>query len=1521
MPLDQPESKEQADRAALKIDLEPTFSVSTHSLNRDPTCRARILVVDDNADMREYLSHLLAEKYEVAAVTNGEEALVELRHGRPDLILCEVTMPRLDGFGLLRKMRSDPSTAIIPVILLSARAGEESRTEGLEHGADDYLIKPFSVRELLARVGAHLELVRVRRESEQVVRISEERYRKLYESIDEGFCIIRVVFDSNRKPVDYVFLEVNPSFEKQTGITNARGRSMRDIAPQHEEHWFEIFGRIALTGQSRRFEYPAVQLHRWYEGYAYRVGDPDERKVAIIFNDVTDRKQAESALAADLEDTQRLREVASLLFTAGNTQVVHEEILDAAIRFMRADAGTVQILDETTQELVLLAARGFDLEMTQHFYRINADSLTSCGIALSKGERTFIDFDAPDIADPEGSLKLHLDAGYRSAQSTPLITRSGKRIGMLSTHWREHRRPNERDLRFLDLLVRQAADLIERELTEAHLQAELADTKLLQGVSAEIIRQDRPQMLYEKIVDGAMTIMRSDCVSLQMLYPDRGKGGELHLLAYRGFNPQAKTFWEWVGIDSAGTTCGMALRKGRRVIVEDVEQCEFMAGTEDLTVYRQTGIRSCQTTPLLSRDGTLMGMISTHWRALHRPSERDLSLLDILARQTADFIERQQAEDSLRKSEERLRLLAETSEVLLRSESPQTVVNALCRRVMAFLDCDAFFNYLIHPSAGRLRLNACAGIPEEELRRIEWLNLVEDLSGRAALEGNRIVVEHIGETGDLRADLVRSYGIQAYACHPLFAQGKVLGTLSFGTRTRAAFSEDDLALMKAIADQVAIAMQRKQGEAALRESEKHLDLVSNTVPALISYVGSDLRYRSCNRAYTNWFGVSRGEIIGKTVREVLGDDVWATIAPHFEKALSGQVVDYEVELTYRVGGTKWIHAIYTPHYDEFRHVIGIIVMVTDITARKRQDEELARRSRQQALMYELADVVNRAEVLSDLFEKALDVIIASVNADRASILLFDDEGIMRFKTWRGLSDEYRSKVEGHSPWTSDESDPKPITIGNVCEADIEPQLKAVVQQEGIQALGFVPFMYGGRLLGKFMVYFNRPHAMNEEEISLTQAIAGTLALGIERKNAEARLRESKERLRAFADQLEQLVDERTHELVQSRDQLRALATELNVAEQRERKRIAAELHDYLAQVLVLARLKLGQMKGIAGADSKVLPFIKQAEHAISEGLAYTRTLVADLCPPVLHDFGLSAALRWLGEHMDRHKLKVTVRAADIDVPIPEDQAVLLFQSVRELLINTAKHSGVEEATLSLVQQDGQLRVEVRDQGKGFAVGSPQLMKFGLFSIRERMRALGGAFEIQSTPGTGTIAALILPLRTPDAGQKAQPDRRAVKQAVDKHSAIPDHLAPTARQSVAQQQATIAVLLVDDHAMVRQGLRSVLEGYPDIRVVGEAANGEEAIEQVIKYKPDIVLMDINMPKVNGVEATARIKSLYPESIVIGLSVQRGGQAQQALLAAGAAMLLTKEAAVDELYQAILNVLRRRQEGLLSEALPS
>jgi PAS domain S-box-containing protein len=139
--------------------------------------RARILLADDNADMRDYVRRLLAERYDVETVADGEAAFAAIVRDKPDLVLSDIMMPRVDGLELLARLRADPHLNTVPLILLSARAGEESRVEGMQAGADDYLIKPFSARELLARVEAHLGMARVRAEATERLRASEERFR------------------------------------------------------------------------------------------------------------------------------------------------------------------------------------------------------------------------------------------------------------------------------------------------------------------------------------------------------------------------------------------------------------------------------------------------------------------------------------------------------------------------------------------------------------------------------------------------------------------------------------------------------------------------------------------------------------------------------------------------------------------------------------------------------------------------------------------------------------------------------------------------------------------------------------------------------------------------------------------------------------------------------------------------------------------------------------------------------------------------------------------------------------------------------------------------------------------------------------------------------------------------------------------------------------------------------------------------------------------------------------------------
>jgi signal transduction histidine kinase/ActR/RegA family two-component response regulator len=195
---------------------------------------------------------------------------------------------------------------------------------------------------------------------------------------------------------------------------------------------------------------------------------------------------------------------------------------------------------------------------------------------------------------------------------------------------------------------RELADALrERNERQLELEAELQDARLLHDISTALAAEDDTETLYQKLVDAASRVMHSEYASMQRLHAHGMHSGELELLAYRGFNAEAATFWRWVRAESE-STCGMALRTRLRVIAPDVELCHFMAGSADLSTYRATGIRAVQTTPLLSRTGTLVGMISTHWRQAHQPPERNLRLLDIIARQAADLLERIGTAEALR---------------------------------------------------------------------------------------------------------------------------------------------------------------------------------------------------------------------------------------------------------------------------------------------------------------------------------------------------------------------------------------------------------------------------------------------------------------------------------------------------------------------------------------------------------------------------------------------------------------------------------------------------------------------------------------------------------------------------------------------------------------------------------------------------------------------------------------------------------------------------------------------------------
>ena len=209
--------------------------------------------------------------------------------------------------------------------------------------------------------------------------------------------------------------------------------------------------------------------------------------------------------------------------------------------------------------------------------------------------------------------------------------------------------------------------------SEQRLAREVASAKTLQSISTRLISESTPESLYAQLLDAAMELMASDCASVQMLAADHAS---LKLLAWKNFHPDSAAFWEWVEV-GAGSTCSKALSDNERVVVADIEASEFMAGTADQQEYRRSGIRSVQSTPLRSRSGRPLGMISTHWRTPHSPTEDDFRFFDVLSRQAADLIERSLAEEALRESDERFRFIANSAPVMIWMSDAQKQITYL----------------------------------------------------------------------------------------------------------------------------------------------------------------------------------------------------------------------------------------------------------------------------------------------------------------------------------------------------------------------------------------------------------------------------------------------------------------------------------------------------------------------------------------------------------------------------------------------------------------------------------------------------------------------------------------------------------------------------------------------------------------------------------------------------------------------------------------------------------------------------
>lgn len=414
-----------------------------------------------------------------------------------------------------------------------------------------------------------------------------------------------------------------------------------------------------------------------------------------------------------------------------------------------------------------------------------------------------------------------------------------------------------------------------------------------------------------------------------------------------------------------------------------------------------------------------------------------------------------------------------------------------------------------------------------------------------------------------------------------------------------------------------------------------------------------------------------------------------------------------------------------------------------------------------------------------------------------------------------------------------------------------------------------------------------------EERRLIDSLAEMIRNYLDRKQAEEALREHRDLLHRLNATLEDKVEQRTTQLVAKQDQLRSLAGELSRTEERARQQLATDLHDNLAQLLALAKMKL---QGADQALGQKLKTHDELKALLEESLTYTRGLMADLRPPLLSDaYDLHKTISWVVDRVQRRGLTVTVHAEEEPMLLDREVLTVTHQAIHELLINVLKHAQTDQATLALRRVQESLEAVVMDQGMGFDVqrrrtGSEQ-GGFGLSNIRERVELVGGRLEISSRIGEGTCSKIIMPLK-------------GATTAID-----PEHPAGSAstggpRLRQPKDAGSISrIVLVDDHQLVREGLRSIIEEKASFCVVAEASDGEMAIEVARELRPDVIVMDVHMPKVNGLDATRRITKEFPEIAVIGLSMLEDAMIVQAMREAGACGYVSKGEAAEKLVKVI------------------
>ena len=368
---------------------------------------------------------------------------------------------------------------------------------------------------------------------------------------------------------------------------------------------------------------------------------------------------------------------------------------------------------------------------------------------------------------------------------------------------------------------------------------------------------------------------------------------------------------------------------------------------ERLDRYRAVGVGSFAVQPFRAGPARMVVLAVTEprprgWRAY------DLSLLEAVLGRVWPLVEAARGQAALRRQNDRLLLISDSLARLLNARSPEALLDELLPKVARHLGAEVFFNFLADPAGGLLRLHTFGGLAPEQAGALRQVGYGEGLCGTVARTREPVHLTGLAGEPDPRWGQLREFGLRACACHPLVAGDRLHGTLAFATRTRAAFAAGELEFIRTLSRYIALAIDRARAETALRASELQLRMVMDNAAVFLVHCDRAHRYKFVNRPYAERFGLEPRDIVGRHVRDIVGPEAYELFRPNMDEALAGRRSGFEREVTYRNLGPRWIHVVYEPEHAADGEVIGMVGMITDLTARKTVERE-TERARDQAL--------------------------------------------------------------------------------------------------------------------------------------------------------------------------------------------------------------------------------------------------------------------------------------------------------------------------------------------------------------------------------------------------------------------------------------------------------------------------------------------------------------------------------------------------------------------------------------------